>query len=246
MTKQSKANLEEANFNRRDGFETRFYKLYTLSMNFDIITIFPNILDSYFKESILGMAVKTKKVRIKFHDLRKWTKDKHRTVDDTPYGGGAGMIMKIKPICRAVKAIKKKNGKTRVVLLSAKGKPFNQKKAQTYLKYDQLILICGRYEGVDQRVADYICDEEVSIGQYVLTGGELGAAVIMDSVMRLIPGILGNQDSLIEESFTEEKIVEYPQYTKPKLFKDWKVPSVLLSGNHQKIKQWKEKNKKML
>jgi len=215
-------------------------------MNFDVITIFPDILDSYFKESILGRAVKNKKAKIKFHDLRKWTKDRHRTVDDTPYGGGAGMVMKVKPVYRAVKAIKKKNKKTRVILLSARGEAFNQQKAQKYLNYDQLILICGRYEGVDQRVADYICDEEVSIGQYVLTGGELGAAVIIDSVARLIPGILGNQDSLAEESFMKENIAEYPQYTKPEVFNNWKAPSVLLSGNHQKIKQWRKENKKKL
>ena len=215
-------------------------------MNFDVITIFPDILDSYFKESILGRAVKNKKAKIKFHDLRKWTKDRHRTVDDTPYGGGAGMVMKVKPVYRAVKAIKKKNKKTRVILLSARGETFNQQKAQKYLNYDQLILICGRYEGVDQRVADYICDEEVSIGQYVLTGGELGAAVIIDSVARLIPGILGNQDSLAEESFIKENIAEYPQYTKPEVFNNWKAPSVLLSGNHQKIKQWRKENKKKL
>jgi len=215
-------------------------------MNFDVITIFPDILDSYFKESILGRAVKNKKAKIKFHDLRKWTKDRHRTVDDTPYGGGAGMVMKVKPVYRAVKAIKKKNKKTRVILLSARGETFNQQKAQKYLDYDQLILICGRYEGVDQRVADYICDEEVSIGQYVLTGGELGAAVIIDSVARLIPGILGNQDSLAEESFIKENIAEYPQYTKPEVFNNWKAPSVLLSGNHQKIKQWRKENKKKL
>ena len=215
-------------------------------MKFDVITIFPDILDSYFKESILGRAVKNKKAKIKFHDLRKWTKDRHRTVDDTPYGGGAGMVMKVKPVYRAVKAIKKKNKKTRVILLSARGETFNQQKAQKYLDYDQLILICGRYEGVDQRVADYICDEEVSIGQYVLTGGELGAAVIIDSVARLIPGILGNQDSLAEESFIKENIAEYPQYTKPEVFNNWKAPSVLLSGNHQKIKQWRKENKKKL
>ena len=215
-------------------------------MNFDVITIFPDILDSYFKESILGRAVKNKKAKIKFHDLRKWTKDRHRTVDDTPYGGGAGMVMKVKPVYQAVKAIKKKNKKTRVILLSARGETFNQQKAQKYLDYDQLILICGRYEGVDQRVADYICDEEVSIGQYVLTGGELGAAVIIDSVARLIPGILGNQDSLAEESFIKENVAEYPQYTKPEIFNDWKAPSVLLSGNHQKIKQWRKENKKKL
>ncbi len=215
-------------------------------MKFDIITIFPHILDSYFKEGILGRAVENKKIEIKLHNLRKWTADKHRTVDDSPYGGGAGMIMKVEPLAKAVKSLKKSKEKTRVILLSAGGKIFNQKKAGQYLKYDRLIFICGRYEGVDQRVADYICDEEISIGRYVLTGGELGAAAVVDSVARLIPGVLGNEESLNEESFAKKGVAEYPQYTKPEEFNGWKVPAVLLSGNHQKIKQWKGKNKKTL
>jgi tRNA (guanine37-N1)-methyltransferase len=213
-------------------------------MEFDVITIFPDILDSYFQESIMNRAVKSGKIKINFHDLRKWTRDKHRTVDDTPYGGGAGMIMKIEPLFKAVKDLRNKKEKSLVLLLSAGGEIFNQKKAKSYLNYDRIILICGRYEGVDQRVADYLCDEEISIGKYILTGGELGAAVIIDAVTRLIPGILGNEESLAEESFNAEEIIEYPQYTKPEEFNKWKVPSVLLSGNHQKIKQWKEKNKK--
>jgi tRNA (guanine37-N1)-methyltransferase len=213
-------------------------------MEFDVITIFPDILDSYFQESIMNRAVKSGKIKINFHDLRKWTRDKHRTVDDTPYGGGAGMIMKIEPLFKAVKDLRNKKEKSLVLLLSAGGEIFNQKKAKSYLDYDRIILICGRYEGVDQRVADYLCDEEISIGKYILTGGELGAAVIIDAVTRLIPGILGNEESLAEESFNAEEIIEYPQYTKPEEFNKWKVPSVLLSGNHQKIKQWKEKNKK--
>ena len=213
-------------------------------MVFDVITIFPALLTSYFEESILKRAIKDKKIKVNFHNLRDWTADKHRTVDDTPYGGGAGMVMKIEPLFKAIRAIKKKNKKTLVILLSAGGKLFNQKKAKSYLKYEQIILICGRYEGVDQRVAQYLCDEEISIGKYILTGGELPAAVIMDSVTRLIPGVLGNKESLLDESYLKDNQTEYPQYTKPEIFNKWQVPSVLLSGDHAKIKEWKEKHKR--
>ncbi|MBU2025835.1 MAG: tRNA (guanosine(37)-N1)-methyltransferase TrmD [Patescibacteria group bacterium] len=219
-------------------------------MKFDIITIFPHILDSYFSQSIIGRAVKEKNIQIKVHNLRDWTRDKHKTVDDTPYGGGAGMVLKIEPIFRAVQDIKLKKTpkrlkpKTRVVLLSARGRFYNQKKALAFSRLDQLILISGRYEGVDQRVGDYIAHEEISIGPYVLTGGELPAAVIADSVARLIPGVVGNKESLREESYCKTRKTEYPQYTKPEKFQGWKVPPVLLSGNHARIKKWQEKNKK--
>jgi tRNA (guanine37-N1)-methyltransferase len=216
-------------------------------MQFDIITIFPKILDSYFKESIIKRAIQDNKITIKTHNLRDWSSDKHKTVDDTPYGGGAGMIMKVEPIYKAVKEIKSKNKKikSRVILLSAKGEIFNQNKAKDYSKYDQLILICGRYEGVDQRVVDLLVDEEVSIGKFVLTGGELGAAMIVDTVSRLQKGVLGNEESLEEESYSDKKLkmLEYSQYTKPETFKGLKVPQVLLSGNHAKIKNWRDKNK---
>ena len=225
-------------------------------MQFDIITIFPEILDSYWGESIIKRAQETKKIKIKTHNLRDWTKDKHRTVDDTPYGGGAGMVMKPEPIERAVKDLRgesfsadrqRKKANCRVVLLSAGGKQFDQKKAEEFAELEQLILICGRYEGVDQRVADHVSDEEISIGPYVLTGGELPAAVIVDSVSRLLPGVLGNKASLEEESFSFNAGVaglEYPQYTKPESYKDWKVPEVLLSGNHAEIAKWRKEQQK--
>lgn len=206
-------------------------------MRFDIITIFPDIFSSYFNESIVGRAVKNGLVKINPVNLRDYTKDNHKTVDDSPYGGGAGMVMMIEPIYKTVKDIKKKGGK--VILLSAKGKKFDQKKAREFAKLKQLVLICGRYEGVDERVAEHIADEEISIGDYVLTGGELPAMIITDAVVRLLPGVIA-QESLKEESFSEEGRVEYPQYTRPEKFKNWQVPEVLLSGNHKEIEKWRK------
>lgn len=219
---------------------------------FEIITIFPKIFDSYFSESIIKRAQKEKLAEINFHNLRKWTSDKHHKTDDTPYGGGAGMVMKVEPIYKAVNAIKlkteSKSLKTRIILFSAKGKRYTQRDAERLSKYDDLILICGRYEGVDERVAKYIADEELSIGEYVLTGGEIPAMVVVDSITRLIPGVLGNPKSIEEESFSgklKTKNLEHPQYTKPDNFRGWKVPKVLLSGNHGKIDDWRTKNTKL-
>lgn len=211
-------------------------------MNFDILTIFPAILDSYFKEGVVGRALKNKKIQIETHDLRQWTKDKHRTVDDTPYGGGAGMVLKVEPIALAMAQLKKKKTpRTRTILLSAKGSPFNQKKAVALSKYQRLIFICGRYEGVDERVAKHLADEEISLGEFIISGGELASAVIIDAVARLLPGVLGNKESLVEESFKKGGLTEYPQYTKPEDYHGWKVPSVLLSGNHRLINEWRQK-----
>ena len=220
-------------------------------MRFDIITIFPQMLDSYWSQSILSRAQKEKKINIINHDLRLWTTDKRKTVDDTPSGGGAGMVMKIEPLYQAIKAVKaknkKKNYKQKIVLLSAQGQTWNQQLAKKYSQLDNLILICGRYEGVDERIKEFI-DAEISIGDYVLTGGELGAAVIIDSISRLLPGVLGNDQSSQDESHSQPGILEYPQYTKPEVFKvgrkKYTVPQVLLSGNHQEIAKWREKQKK--
>ncbi|MFH0950956.1 MAG: tRNA (guanosine(37)-N1)-methyltransferase TrmD [bacterium] len=220
-------------------------------MRFDIITIFPQMLDSYFQESILGRAQKNKKIIIQTHDLRQWTTDKHKTVDDTPYGGGAGMVMKIEPLYKAIKAVKaknkRKNNKQKVVLLSAQGQTWNQQLAKKYSKLDRLILICGRYEGVDDRVKEFI-DEEISVGDYVLTGGELASAIMIDSISRLLPQVLGNDQSSQDESHNQPNILEYPQYTKPEVFKvgkkQYSVPKVLLSGNHKAIEEWRNKQKK--
>ncbi|MEA3272870.1 MAG: tRNA (guanosine(37)-N1)-methyltransferase TrmD [Patescibacteria group bacterium] len=212
-------------------------------MKIDILTIFPNMFDCYLNESILKRAQKKKLVSFKIHDIRKFTKDKHKTADDKPYGGGPGMVMKVEPIYSTLSKIKKTK-KTRVVLLSAKGKTFNQKTAKRLAKYNQLILICGRYEGVDERVAKHLTNEEISIGDYVLTGGELPAMVVADSVTRLIPDVLGKKESLAEESFVKEGYLEYPHYTRPEEFKKWKVPKVLTSGDHKKIDEWRKKESK--
>ena len=224
-------------------------------MKFNIITIFPQIFNSYFNESILARAQKEKLIKINVHNLRDYTEDKHNTVDDTPYGGGAGMVFKVEPIYKALKKIvgknklkcfrKKNNPKTKIILLSAKGKKFDQAMARRFSKLDNLILICGRYEGVDERVAKYLVDEEISVGDYILTGGEIPAMTVVDSVSRLIKGVVGNKESIKEESFSKKDYLEYPHYTKPSSFSpdkktNWKVPEVLLSGDHRKIEEWRE------
>jgi len=219
-------------------------------MIFNIITIFPEIFSSYFNESIIKRAQDNRKIKINIINLRDYTDDKHKTVDDAPYGGGAGMLMKIEPLYKALSDIKYKDRKkTKIILLSAKGKTWKQGIAQNYAKLDEITLICGRYEGVDERILEFI-DEEISIGDYILTGGEIGAMTIVDSIIRLLPGVLGNEESSISESHSEEGILEYPQYTRPEVFIDHagqehKVPDILLSGNHQEIEKWKKNNKKL-
>ena len=213
-------------------------------MNFHIITIFPKIFDSYFGESIVRRAREKKLIDIKIHNLRDFTSDKHKTVDDTPYGGGAGMVLKVEPVDKCLKSIKPKNKKSRVILFSAKGKRYTQSDAKRLLKYENIIMICGRYEGVDERVAKYLADEEISIGEYVLTGGEIPAMAVVDSIARLIPGALGNAESPKNESFSKKSYLEHPQYTKPAEYNKWKVPGVLISGDHKKIENWREKYSK--
>lgn len=219
-------------------------------MKFHLLTIFPEIFDSYLNESILKRASDKKIVKFKVHNLRDYTNDKHKTVDDTPYGGGAGMLMKIEPLYKAITAIKKLNkkvkpSKRKVVLMAASGKTWNQALAQKYAKLEEVVFICGRYEGVDARIKNFI-DEEISVGDYVLTGGELPALTIIDSITRLIPGVLGNKESIVEESHSSAGINEYPQYTRPEIFKvgtkKYPIPKILLSGNHKNIKEWREKN----
>jgi len=217
-------------------------------MKFDIITIFPDLFKGFVSESLLARAQKKKLIKINLHNLRKWTDDKHQTVDGRPYGGGAGMVLKIEPIYKAVKAVKAKKGKTRIILLSAKGKTLTQNDARRLAKYDQVIFICGRYEGVDERVAKHVADEEVSVGNYVLFGGEVPAMVIVEAVSRLIPGVVAKKESVKNESFTKNTAKEHPHYTRPEVFvlnsKKLKVPLVLLSGNHKKIEEWRVKNSK--
>jgi len=229
-------------------------------MRFDIITIFPEIFNSYLKESIISRAQKKKLIRINIHNLRKWAKGRHKTVDDRPFGGGLGMVMKIDPIYRAVKEISfltrgctrrlaplcKK--KLKIILFTPRGKKFNQKIAYQLSKLDQIIMICGRYEGIDERVARYVADMELSIGDYDLMGGELPAMIVVETVARLIPGVLG-KPRLLKERITKEKgFIEYAQYTRPEVFEPkkgvkWRVPKVLVSGNHRKIEEWREKHR---
>ena len=213
-------------------------------MQYDIITIFPKILDAYFNESILKRAQQARLINIKTHDLRDYTADKHRSVDDAPYGGGPGMVLMVEPIYKCLKKIKRQK-KSRVILLDPAGKQFDQKMAEKFSKLDQLVFICGRYEGIDARV-DNLIDEKVSVGPYVLSGGELPAAIIIEATARLLPGVLGKIESTEYETFAGEKsdVVEYPQYTRPENFKGMKVPEILLSGNHKEIEKWRQSKQK--
>ncbi len=212
---------------------------------FDIITIFPKTIEEYINIGIVRIAREKGLVEINVHDLRKWTTDKHKTVDDTPYGGGPGMIMKVEPIYKAIQELKKEN--TLVAITTPKGEQLKQKKLVEFSKEKDLhvIILCGRYEGFDQRIHDHLVDYEFSIGEYVLSGGELPALVLVDGITRLIPGVLGNESSLDVETFNDNSL-EYPQYTKPEEFNGWRVPDVLLSGNHKEIDNYRKKGLKMV
>jgi len=218
-------------------------------MTFDILTLFPDMFDGPFKQSILHRATLNSLIKINFHDLRNWAVNERGAVDDRPYGGGAGMIMRVEPIFNALETLPKQP-KRKVILMDARGQKFTQKKALELTCLDQIVLICGHYEGVDQRVVDHLVDETISIGDYVLTGGEIPAMVIVDSVTRLIPGVLKKPEATLYESFSTVNCkpnstgnyLEHPQYTRPEEFNGWKVPEVLLTGNHGKIKEWREKD----
>lgn len=221
-------------------------------MQFDIITIFPEVFEPYFNTGMIGCAKKKKLAKINLHNLRDYTTDNHRSVDDRPYGGGPGMILKIEPIYKALKKIKKVS-KQKIVIMDPAGKKFDQNMARKYSKLDNIVFLCGRYEGFDKRVEKFI-DEKVSVGDYVLTGGELPAMTIIDAVVRLIPGVLNKAESLFEETHNKKGYVEYPQYTRPEEFKinnpesrikNLRVPKVLLSGDHKKIEEWREKHSKI-
>jgi len=209
-------------------------------MRYDILTLFPSLVLPYFEDSILKRAVKDKKITVHVHDIRAFSKDKHKKVDDTPYGGGAGMVMACQPLFDSIKAVKKLN-KGPVIYLSPVGKRFTQEKAEELAELKGLILLCGRYEGIDQRIIDELVDEEISVGDFVLTGGELPALCVVDAISRLIPGVLGAEESAQEESFSiaTGRMLEYPHYTKPAIYKGLEVPKVLLSGDHGKIARWR-------
>jgi tRNA (guanine37-N1)-methyltransferase len=211
-------------------------------MRFHIVTIFPEFFEGPLQHGVVSRAQQAGRLDIRIHDLRNWTYDRHRTVDDRPFGGGEGMLLKPEPLFEAVESIvPERTDRKRIVLLSAQGKLFDQRMAMEFSALDELLLICGRYEGVDERVAEHLADAEVSIGDYVMSGGELAAAVIVDAVARLLPGVLGNEESSRNESFSEgnEGLLDCPQYTRPAEFRGWKAPDVLLGGNHAEIRQWR-------
>jgi len=218
-------------------------------LKIDIITIFPEFFNNFLETSLIEKAITKKLITINVHDLRKYTTDKHKTVDDKPFGGGPGMLLKIEPIYNALKELTNnperpglsgQAGPYHVVLLSPQGQKFTQNKAQELCREKNLVLIAGRYEGVDERVREHLIDEEVSIGDYVLSGGEVPSMVLMEAVTRLIPGVVGKSESLVKESFSEG-LLDYPQYTRPEDFKGYQVPKVLLSGDHKKIEKWRKK-----
>lgn len=212
------------------------------NIRFDVLSAFPEAFFSYIEESMIRRARESKIIYVKLHDLRDFSKDSHRKIDDRPFGGGPGMVIQVEPVFRAVQSIKSKNKnfKTRTILFSTRGKKLDAKIAKRLSKYDRLILICGRYEGVDERVAKHIADEEISIGDYVLSGGELPALVLIETVSRFLPGFLGKSESL------EEIKGSYPVYTRPAVFypkkksREWRVPPALLSGDHKKILNWRK------
>lgn len=208
-------------------------------MIFHIVTIFPEFFRGPFEHGVLGKAIESGSVEVRIHNLRDWTFDRHKTVDDRPFGGGEGMVMKAEPLFLAVESIwPQRTARQKVVLLSAQGRLYRQEVAREYAALDELMLICGRYEGVDERVAEHLVDDEVCIGDYVMSGGELAAAVVVDTVGRLLPGVLGNEASSVHESFSQG-ILDCPHWTRPAEFRGYSVPQVLLNGNHAEIRKWR-------
>ena len=207
-------------------------------MRIDIVSIFPQLIAGSFAASIIQRARAAGIVDLRLHDLREYTSDRHRTVDAAPYGGGAGMVMRPEPWFRAVEALREQGSPGRAVLLTPQGRRLDQTTVRSLAAEDRLILLCGRYEGVDERVRAHLADDEISIGDYVLSGGEPAAAVVVDAVVRLQPGALGSAESTVEESFSDG-LLEYPHYTRPAEFRGWRVPDVLLSGNHAEIAEWR-------
>ncbi len=216
-------------------------------MTFHLLTIFPEFFRGPFEHGVVGKAQAAGLMQIRMHNLRDWTHDRHKTVDDRPFGGGEGMLLKPEPIFDAVESIwPERSSRQRTILLSAQGQLFDQAVAHKICEEaDELLLICGRYEGVDERVAEHLADYELSIGNFVLSGGELAAAVIVDTVARLLPGVLGNEDSTRWESFSSlghgDELLDCPQWTRPAEFRGWRVPDVLLSGHHEEIRKWRRK-----
>ncbi|HRE84507.1 MAG TPA: tRNA (guanosine(37)-N1)-methyltransferase TrmD [Opitutaceae bacterium] len=207
-----------------------------MALHVDVITLFPRMLEGFLSESILGKALERKLLSVAVHDLRQWCTDKHRTADDRPFGGGAGMVVKPEPVFAAMEQLHRPGA--RRIYLTPDGTPFNQEMAEVLSREEHLILLSGHYEGIDQRIRDRVIDQEISVGDYVLTNGTLPAAIVIDAVSRLIPGVLGEEKSLTHESFTR-KLLDFPQYTRPAEFRGMSVPEILLSGNHAEIEKWR-------
>ena len=207
-------------------------------MKFHILTLFPEMFSGPLSASIIGRAVENGILEVQLHNIRDYATDRHRTVDDAPYGGGAGMVMKVEPLVAALEAVKELTPSARLLLTSPRGCPFNQQMATGLAACNEVIIVCGRYEGIDERVVELSGAEEVSLGDFVLTGGELAAMVLIDAVTRLLPGVLGSDESASADSFSDG-LLEYPQYTRPPEFRGLKVPEVLLSGNHREIAKWR-------
>lgn len=209
-------------------------------MQFDIFTLFPEVFSPYFETSMLKRAIQKKLIDIRLHNIRDWAQDKHHTTDDTPYGGGGGMVMKPDPVFAAVESILGTDKTIPCILLTPQGRPFNHRIAQELAGMDRISLLCGHYEGIDERIREHLVTDEISIGDYVLTGGELPAMIVVDSVSRFLPGVLGDPQGAQDDSFASG-LLEYPHYTRPEDFRGWKVPEVLLSGNHKTIADWRRK-----
>ncbi|MCD6153347.1 MAG: tRNA (guanosine(37)-N1)-methyltransferase TrmD [Syntrophobacterales bacterium] len=209
-------------------------------MRFDILSVFPEMFQTPFGCSLIKKAIDKQLIEIHLHDIRSYTMDKHRTTDDYPYGGGSGMVMKVEPVARALDDIVPKGNNAHVVLMTPQGETFKQKIVEELSRYSQIILICGHYEGVDERIRKHLVDREISIGDYILTGGELPAMVVVDAVSRLVPKVLGNRESALFDSFSTG-LLEGPQYTRPQKYRSWGVPDVILSGDHKKINEWRRK-----
>jgi tRNA (guanine37-N1)-methyltransferase len=210
-------------------------------MKFDIVTIFPAMIEAGLGEGVVSRGVERGLLDVAVHDLRRWTTDRHRTVDDVPYGGGPGMVMKAEPLMRAVEDIRATRGAPdSVVLLSPQGRTFTQAEAERLTRLDHIVLLCGRYEGMDERVREVVATEEISIGDYVLSGGELAALVVVDAVSRLVPGVVGDEQSVVQDSFARG-LLDYPHYTRPAEIAGHRVPDVLLSGHHGDVRRWRRK-----
>jgi tRNA (guanine37-N1)-methyltransferase len=214
-------------------------------IRFDILTLFPQIFSSFVGESLLAKAIDAGLIQIHTHDIRQWTKDKHSKVDDRPYGGGPGMLLQVQPIVDCVEAVQGMDATPgELIMMTPQGETLKQSTAQQLSQCQRLLLLCGRYEGFDQRVIDILQPREISLGDFVLNGGEVAAMAIVEATIRLVPGVLGDEQSSQQDSFSDEPLLEFPQYTRPREFRGHVVPEVLLSGNHQQIAQWRSEQRK--